>query len=94
VDHAVRMSERDGIADLEKDGKELGERYRSLGLWTRCLLRFSTLKSGARLGLQNLSQRSPFHQLHREIEITLAVPTQFVDGHNVRVLQLARHLCL
>ncbi len=93
MDHAVRMSERDGIADLEKDGKELGERCRSLGLETR-LLSFSTLKSGARLGLQNLSQLSPFHQLHREIEITLVVPTQFVDGHNVRVLQLARHLCL
>ena len=79
MQNPLRMRERDGVTDLQKNVEELGEGIVPL--------------PGLVLPDQ-LLERTPLHHLHGEIEVAILILSQFVDGNDVGVFQLTRDLRL
>ena len=80
MNHAPRMRERHRVAHFLKNRQQISQ-----GIFRDCF-RFA-------LGdfSEHILERCPLDEFHRVENLPVLVHAQFVNGHDVRVFQLAEH---
>jgi hypothetical protein len=83
VDDALAVGEGDGIADLLEDGEERGQR-----------IFFHRLGDAIGEEFEHLFQGDAAHEFHRVEKLVLLIDAEFVDGDDVRMIELRGDLRL